>query len=210
MGLAHGRRHAAAPFAVEVAELAVAVAVGMLAAIVLPQQRQGQAAAAQLGMDMGPVRQRLRPWRLIARRREQLALQRRIVELVRDRPSDADHRRAPDVLPDRRAADPQRLSVTRSLAPQAYLWRRTARTLRIGNLSAGIVPPLLESQKERPYLAQTVDNGPGSPHQQGGRLRSESVAAFDRIGWPPSVGITGRLASDSARWRWDSGIDPFV
>src|SRR5450756_739323 len=28
-------------------------------------------------------------------------------------------------------------------------------------------------------------------------LRSESVAAFDRIGWPPSVGISGRLASDS-------------
>ena len=110
MGLAHGRGHAAAPFAVEVAEAAVAVTVGMLAAIVLPQQRQRHAGTAQLGMDMGPVRQRLRPRRVIARRREQLALQRGIVELARDRPGDADHRRTPDVLPDRRAAEPQRLS----------------------------------------------------------------------------------------------------
>ena len=110
MGLAHGRRHAAAPFAVEVAEPAVAVAVGMLAAIILPQQRQGHAAAAQLGMDMGPIRQWLRPRRVIARRREQLALQRRIVELVRHRPGDADDGRPADVLPDRRTADAQRLS----------------------------------------------------------------------------------------------------
>ena len=78
----------------------------MLAAVVLPQQRQGYAAAAQLGMDMGPVRQRLRLRRIIARWREQLTLQRRIVELARHRPGDADHGRAPDVLPDRRAADP--------------------------------------------------------------------------------------------------------
>src|SRR4029079_10026674 len=39
---------------------------------------------------------------------------------------------------------------------------------------------------------------PELPHQQGGRLRSESLAALDRIGWPPSVGITGRFASESA------------
>ena len=36
------------------------------------------------------------------------------------------------------------------------------------------------------------------PGQQGGRLLSELVAAFDRIGCPPSVGITRRFASDSA------------
>jgi tripartite-type tricarboxylate transporter receptor subunit TctC len=39
---------------------------------------------------------------------------------------------------------------------------------------------------------------PDLPHQQGGRLRSESVAALDRNGWPPCIGITGRFASDSA------------
>ncbi|WP_275174100.1 hypothetical protein, partial [Bradyrhizobium sp. CSS354] len=39
---------------------------------------------------------------------------------------------------------------------------------------------------------------PVSPYQQGGRLRSDWVAAFDRNRWPPSVGIGGRFASDSA------------
>ena len=40
VGLPHGRRDAVAPFDVEIAEPAVAVAVGMMAAIFLPQQRQ--------------------------------------------------------------------------------------------------------------------------------------------------------------------------
>lgn len=39
---------------------------------------------------------------------------------------------------------------------------------------------------------------PVSPYQQGGRLLSDWVAAFDRNRWPPSVGIGGRFASDSA------------
>jgi hypothetical protein len=42
------------------------------------------------------------------------------------------------------------------------------------------------------------DNAPVSSHQQGGRLRSDWVVAFDRNRWPPSVGIGGRFASDSA------------
>jgi len=39
---------------------------------------------------------------------------------------------------------------------------------------------------------------PASPYQQGGRLRPDRVAAFDRNRWPLSVGIGGRFASDSA------------
>ncbi|MET4359238.1 hypothetical protein ABIC08_009215, partial [Bradyrhizobium sp. RT9b] len=39
-----------------------------------------------------------------------------------------------------------------------------------------------------------------------GRLRSDWVAAFDRNRWPPSVGIGGRFASDSAR---NHGFDDF-
>ena len=73
MGLPHGRRDAVAPFDVEVAEPAVAVAVGMMAPVFLPQQRQRHAAAAQLGMDMPPFRQRLRSRRVVSRGREQLA-----------------------------------------------------------------------------------------------------------------------------------------
>ncbi|WP_249808829.1 GNAT family N-acetyltransferase, partial [Bradyrhizobium sp. 174] len=33
----------------------------------------------------------------------------------------------------------------------------------------------------------------------GGRIRSDRVAAFDRNRWPPSVGIGGRFAPDSAQ-----------
>src|SRR5438128_9955697 len=58
--------------------------------------------------------------------------------------------------------------------------------------------PLREPQKE--YLApfRLPTTPPVSPYQQGGRLRSDWVAAFDRNRWPPSVGKAGRFASDSA------------
>src|SRR5438876_11153023 len=90
-------------------------------------------------------------------------------------------------------------AITRALAPQAYFRRRTSRTFRIDNLSAGIGPPPAGSQREdlAPFRLPTTE--PASPYPQGGRLRSESVAAFARIGWPLSVGISGRLGSDSAR-----------
>jgi len=38
---------------------------------------------------------------------------------------------------------PTDCAITRALAPHAYFKRRTSRTFRIGNLSAGIGPPLL-------------------------------------------------------------------
>src|SRR5271163_2461870 len=90
-------------------------------------------------------------------------------------------------------------AITRSLAPQAYLRRRTSRTFRIDNLSAGIGPPVARIAKGGPCPAQTADNAPCLTYQQGGRLRSDQVVAFDRIGWPLSVGIGGRIPSDSAR-----------
>jgi hypothetical protein len=62
------------------------------------------------------------------------------------------------------------------------LRRRTSRTFRIDNLSAGIGPPL-RTAKEGPCPAQTADNAP--------RLTLST-------GWPLSVGIGGRFASDSA------------
>src|SRR5438067_4073113 len=97
-------------------------------------------------------------------------------------------------------------AITRALAPQAYFRRRTSRTFRIDNLSAGIGPPPAGSQREdlAPFRLPTTE--PASPYPQGGRLRSESVAAFARIGWPLSVGISGRLGSDSADpWALPSG-----
>src|ERR1700736_6753065 len=57
---------------------------------------------------------------------------------------------------------------------------------------------LREPQKQdlAPFRLPTTP--PVSPYQQGGRLRSDRLATFDRNRWPPSVGIGGRFASDSA------------
>jgi hypothetical protein len=98
-------------------------------------------------------------------------------------------------------------AITRSLAPQAYFRRRTSRTFRIDNLSAGIVAsPSAGIAKGRRCLAQIADNAPrlslstGWPPSIGigGRFRSDWVAALPRNHWPLSVGSSGRLASDSA------------
>jgi hypothetical protein len=54
--LAHGRRDRLAPFPVEIAEAAVAIAVGMLGSIFLPQQQQRHAAPLQLPVHVDPIR----------------------------------------------------------------------------------------------------------------------------------------------------------
>ncbi|MEA2817804.1 MAG: hypothetical protein QOI93_5649, partial [Rhodospirillaceae bacterium] len=60
---------------------------------------------------------------------------------------------------------------------------------------------LREPQKQdlAPFRLPTTP--PVSPYQQGGRLPSDWLAAFDRNRWPPSVGIGGPFASDSASGR---------
>jgi hypothetical protein len=57
---------------------------------------------------------------------------------------------------------------------------------------------LRESQKEDPAQLRLPTTRPASPYQQGGRLRSDQVVAFGRIGWLLSIGIGGRIPSDSA------------
>src|SRR5271168_4118805 len=86
-------------------------------------------------------------------------------------------------------------AITRSLAPQAYFRRRTSRTFRIDNLSAGIGPSVARIAKGGPCPAPTTL--PASPYQQGGRLRWDQVAAFRRNRWPHSLGfctVAGGLA----------------
>src|SRR5579871_3410645 len=88
-------------------------------------------------------------------------------------------------------------AITRSLAPQAYFRRRTSRTFRIDNLSAGIGPPVARIAKGGPCPAQIADNAPritlstGWPPSfgSGGRFRSDWVAAFRRNRWPLSLGF---------------------
>ena len=55
-----------------------------------------------------------------------------------------------------------------------------------------------EPQKQDLASFRLPTTPPVSPYQQGDRLRSDWLAAFNRNRWPPSVGIGGRFASDSA------------
>src|SRR5713101_9485406 len=92
---------------------------------------------------------------------------------------------------------PSDRAITRSLDPQAYLRRRTSRTFRIDNLSAGIRPPLA-NRKGGPCPAQTADNVP--------RLTLQNkVAAFVRNQWPLSIGLGGRFPSESVSNRNAAG-----
>src|SRR3984885_6565454 len=76
-------------------------------------------------------------------------------------------------------------AITRSLAPHAYFRRRTSRTFRIDNLSAGIGSPLRIAKKDRAQLRLPTAL-PASPFQHGGRIASESVA----------IGMDGRFPSE--------------
>ena len=189
VGLPHGRRDAVAPFDVEVAEPAVAVAVGMMAAIFLPQQRQRHAAAAQLGVDMPPFRQRLRSRRVVAGRREQLALQRRIVELFRDRPGDADHRGAADVFPDRRAADPDRSGDHPLARPAGILQAQNFSNLPHRQSLGGHRTSFANRKRRTLPGSDCRQRSPPHPINR--------VAAFVRNRWPLSIGLGGRFPSES-------------
>jgi hypothetical protein len=80
-------------------------------------------------------------------------------------------------------------AICRSLTPRACLNLRTSRTFRIGALSAGIGPPLAWPQRRRRPRFDRRHR-----ELQAGLT---SVAGFDRNGWPTSVGIGGRIASES-------------
>jgi hypothetical protein len=91
MGLAHRWRDARAPIPIEVTEPAVAVSIRLPGPILFPQQQQGDAGAAQLGMQSRPVRLRSLALMHGERWREQLPLQHSVVQPVRHRPGDPDH-----------------------------------------------------------------------------------------------------------------------
>src|SRR5258707_6395933 len=106
---------------------------------------------------------------------------------------------------------PTERAITRSLTPQAYFRRRTSRIFRIGNLSAGIRPPIACTAKGGPCPVQMADNATrltlstGWPPSfgLGGRFRSESLAAFRRNRWPLCLGFRRYIAilADHEGWR---------
>src|SRR5207245_852785 len=156
-------------------------------------------------MDPTPVGQRLRAWRIVACRREQLALQRRVVELGRDRPSDADHRRPANGFRDRCAADPDRLGDHPGARPTGILQAQNFSNLPHRQSLGGHRTSPCWFAKGGPCPVQIADNGTrftlstGWPPSIGigGRFRSDWVAAFRRNQWPPWLGF--RIAR---RRRW--------
>ena len=129
MRLAHRRRDALAPVAVPLAEPTVGVALGVLGAILLPEQSQRHTAPLQLRMNVRPVRLGARRARRRSRRRKQPPLQLGIFDLVRDRPAETRHGSPAHVLADRRLADPRR----RANKPPAHP-QRVRQTQRLAYL----------------------------------------------------------------------------
>src|SRR6266851_3160467 len=80
-------------------------------------------------------------------------------------------------------------AITRSLAPLAYFRRRTSRIFRIDNLSAGIRPPFANRKRRTLPGSDCRQRSPNHPINR--------VAAFVRIRWPLSIGLSGRFPSES-------------
>src|SRR5258707_2081572 len=196
--LPHGRRDPVAPFDVEVAETAVAVAVvGMVAAIFLPQQRQRYAAAAQVSMDMSQIRKRLRSRRIVPGWRKELALQRRVVDLLRYRPADANHRGATNILRNRRATNPDRPGDHPIARPTGILQAKNFSNLPHRQSLGGHRTSHCVNRKRRTLpRSDCRQRSPSHPINRvaafvglGGRFRSESMAAFRRNRWPLCLGF---------------------
>ena len=104
--LPHGRRQPRLPGAVELAETAIAVAVGVDGAMLLPQQLQRHPWPAQLAVDCRPVRPRST---ILGRRGRRIepALQLFVRQPFRQRPGQAGTPRPPDAFPGGRRAHPE-------------------------------------------------------------------------------------------------------
>ena len=106
MALPHRRAQPALEGAVLLAEPTVAEPVRMSGAILLPQERQGDALAPHLLVERRPFRSRTSARRIRGRsRREQKALQRRVVEPVRQGPAQARHAGALEIRVHRPVAE---------------------------------------------------------------------------------------------------------
>src|SRR4029079_6521026 len=84
---------------------------------------------------------------------------------------------------------PTDMAICRSLRPSACFSLKASRIFRIGALSAGIGPPLLQRKGGRvPRFVR---------RQRERQAHPKGVAGFDRNRWPTSVGTGGRIASES-------------
>ena len=112
--LTHHRRQAPFPTSVELTVSAVAVAIGVNTAILFPQKGQRHTLAAQLSMNIGPIRLRDRPRRRARLMWKEPLLKINIRQIIRQRPAQSRHICAPEILRHRRTAQRQAL---RDLTP---------------------------------------------------------------------------------------------
>src|SRR6185312_9197424 len=81
---------------------------------------------------------------------------------------------------------PTERAIVRTLAPHTYFSRNTSRTFRIDNLPPGIAVPLAGGPR---YRSSDRRLRPPAPFS--------GLSGIDRNHCPASVGISGRLASES-------------
>nr|AAN05197.1 RC124 [Ruegeria sp. PR1b] len=105
MVLAHHRGQPAFPAAVQLAKPAVSIPLGVGFPVFLPEQRQGHSGPAQLAMHMRPVRLGIGRGCIRRWSREQQRFQRRIRQIIRQRPRQTRPCCPADILADRRAPD---------------------------------------------------------------------------------------------------------
>jgi hypothetical protein len=187
--LPHGRRDGFAPIAVEVAEPTVAVAIGVLGQYSSHNNSsvtarrfsslwtwdQSGSGRAGFSSNVGEVN---------SRRSNSVSSSPSGIGQVT--PMTAARRRSSATV-DRLI--PIVTAICRSLTPRACLNLRTSRTFRIGALLAGIGPPLAWPQRaSRPRFDR---------RQRELQAALTKVAGFNRNGWPTSVGIGGRITSES-------------
>ncbi len=188
VGLAHRRRQTTAPGRMQVAEPAVAIPIRLPGPVLLPEQQKGDAGLAQLGMDAGPLRlgpQRLRrgEWRS-----EQPALQRHVVQRRRDRPGDADHGGATQVLRDRVAADADHGRDLVAAVAADVLEAKDFSNLTHGQSLAWHGAPRDRWGATVPWVEDCSRTAPPAP---------SGVAGIDRNHRLACVGITGWNGSES-------------
>src|SRR6476620_6511297 len=173
MRLAHRRRHAPTPVAVEAAKPAVAKPIRLVGAVLQPEQHQRHATALELLVQARPIQWRTLRFLLERGGREQPPFQLGVVDLLRHRPGDADHLGPANVLPDRRLPDPERLRN-----------RTVAHSERVPQ------PKHLANPPHR----QSLSWHPASPAFVAGAGSRDSIADGQPAltppqRWPPSIGI---------------------
>jgi hypothetical protein len=107
VALAHGRRQAGLPAAVQFAKPAKPVAVGVRGAMLLPQQLQRHARPAQLAVHRRPVRPGPTVLGGGRGRGVKSAFQRLVRQVFRQRPAEAGMARPPQAFPGGRRAHPK-------------------------------------------------------------------------------------------------------